>query len=316
MADYMLLFQTVNNTNMARPRLSVEKQVLILGALCEGTPINAITRMFRCGKHAVLRVIRETGEAFADYMDKELRDLPCLRIEMDEQWQYVGCHAGRMLKKEKTRGDFWLWACIDADTKLIFSHRIGKRDWATGYNFVGDVAKRVTGPVQIATDQMPAYEGHIKMHFGYVGYSYGTETKIFGEPMLPDGTLARLGRNEGVRKMQTAEREAVVGSPDLETLTTSHIERAFLTVRQELKRFQRKGLGYSKDLETHKLAVALHFGVYNFVRNHHTLKTTPAVAAGLEESAWDLERVVSMTAAYMATKKAAQAEEAQAVAGL
>src|SRR4029077_1416046 len=69
-----------------------------------------------------------------------------------------------------------------------------------------------------------------------------TETKIFGEPKLPDGTLARLGRNEGVRKMQTAERRAVVGSPDLESLTTSHVERLFLTVRQELKRFQRKGL--------------------------------------------------------------------------
>jgi len=57
------------------------------------------------------------------------------------------------------------------------------------------------------------------------------ETKIFGEPMLPDGTLARLGRNEGVRKMKAAERKAVVGSPDLGSLTTSHIERAFLTVR-------------------------------------------------------------------------------------
>ena len=42
--------------------------------------------------NAVLRVIRETGEAFADYMDKEFRDLSCLRIELDEQWQYVGCH--------------------------------------------------------------------------------------------------------------------------------------------------------------------------------------------------------------------------------
>jgi hypothetical protein len=120
--------------------------------------------------------------------------------------------------------------------------------------------------------------------------------------MLTDGTLARLGRNEGVRKMQTAERAAVVGSPDLESLTTSHIERAFLTVRQELKRFQRKGLGYRKDLETHKLAVALHFGVYNFVRLHHSLGTTPAVAAGIEEAAWDLERVVEMTADYMRRK--------------
>src|SRR5437660_10734185 len=103
-------------------------------------------------------------------------------------------------------------------------------------------------------------------------------------------------------RMQTAERAAVIGSPDLESLTTSHIERAFLTVRQEMKRFQRKGLGYSKDLETHKRAVALHFGVYNFVRQHHTLGTTPAVAAGLEEKPWSLEQVVEMTQAYFQRK--------------
>ena len=206
------------------------------------------------------------------------------------------------MKPEKERGDFWLWCCIDADTKLVISHRVGKRDWWTGNQFVEDVRNRVRLPVQIATDNLRSYPFHIRQHFGYEGYSYGTETKIFGEPMLPDGTLARLGRNEGVRRMQTAERAAVVGSPDLESLTTSHIERAFLTVRQELKRFERKGLGYSKSVEMHKLAVALHFGVYNFVRKHHTLGTTPAVAAGLEEKQWGLEQVVEMTAAYFQRK--------------
>src|SRR5437868_5872571 len=197
-------------------RLSQERQALVLAALCEGTPINATARMFRVGKHALLRVILEIGEAFADYM------------------------------------------------------------------FI---------------------------NFGYEGYSYGTETKIFGEPMLSDGTLAQLGRNEGVRRLKTADRKAVVGSPDLESLTTSHIERAFLTVRQELKRFQRKGLGYSKDLETHKLAVALHFGVYNFVRKHHSLGVTPAVAAGLELDRWSLERVVEMTADYLRRREDAKFEE-------
>jgi len=93
--------------------------------------------------------------------------------------------------------------------------------------FVEDVRNRLRLPVQIATDNHRPYAFHIRQHFGYEGYSYGTETKVFGEPKLSDGTLARLGRNEGVRKMQTAERAAVVGSPDLESLTTSHIERAF-----------------------------------------------------------------------------------------
>lgn len=308
---------------MDNRRLSKEKQVFVLAALCEGTPIRAIARMLRTEKYVIARIIRETGEAFADYMDTEFHDLRCLRIEMDEQWQYVGCHAGRMKKPEhvwergdQTRGDFWLWAAIDADTKLVFSHLIGKRDWSTGWQFVGDVRKRVSGPVQIATDNNVAYVRHIRDHFGYEGFSYGIETKIFGDPLLLDGTLARLGRNEGVRKMVTAERKAVIGSPNLQSLTTSHIERLFLTVRQELKRFQRKGLGYSKDLEMHKVAVALHLGVYNFVRKHTTLGTTPAVAAGVELEPWGLEDVVEMTARYVRRKEDAEFEQAFAEAGL
>ncbi len=298
-------------------RLSKEKQALVLAALCEGTPIEAVARMFKIGTNTITRVIRETGEAFTDYVDANFRDLPCARIEMDEQWQYVGCHAGRMpkptavyQKRDKTRGDFWLWACIDADTKLVFSHKIGKRDMHTGRAFVEDVRARIKGPVQIATDNFRQYPFHVRAAFGYEGFSYGTETKVFGEPELLNGTLARLGKNEGVRKMKTAQREAVIGSPDLGTLTTSHIERTFLTVRQELKRFQRKGLGYSKDLETHKAAVALFLGVYNFVRVHKTLETTPAVAAGVEFERWDLERGVEMTAEYFRRKDDAKFEAA------
>src|SRR6266404_5543064 len=164
-------------------RLSKDRQALILAALCEGAPIRAVARMFQSEKKIVSRIIRETGEAFTDYMDRNFRDLPCSRIEMDEQWQYVGCHAGRMVKPQKGKGDFWLWLCIDADTKLVFSHRVGKRDYWTGRTFVEDVRSRVQLPVQIATDNHRPYAFHIRQHFGYEGYAYGTETKIFGEPM-------------------------------------------------------------------------------------------------------------------------------------
>jgi hypothetical protein len=63
-------------------------------------------------------------------------------------------------------------------------------------------------------------------------------------------------------------------------------------------------------LETHKAAVALYFGVYNFVRRHETLKTTPAAAAGAELKAWRLEDVVKMTADYMRRKDDAKFEAA------
>jgi IS1 family transposase len=279
-ADSLYILSDMNK------RLSKEKQALVLSALCEGAPIEACARMFKVGTNTITRVIRETGAAFADYMDKELRDLPCKRIEMDEQWQYVGCHKGRMPKSplwergDQKRGDFWLWAAIDADTKLVLSHSVGRRDYGTARAFVYDVRERVSGPVQIATDNNISYAGHIRGAFGYEGFSYGTETKVFGEPMMPDGTLARFGRNEGVRKMETVERKAVIGSPDLGSVTTAHIERLFLTVRQELKRFQRKGLGYSKDLATHRAAVALFLGVYNFVRKHKTLRNHASGRSG------------------------------------
>ena len=116
------------------------RRALVLAALCKGASLNAAAQMFRVGDKNIRRIIRESGDALADYMDANFRDLPCERIELDEQWQYVGCHAGRMVEPDREKGDFWLWACIDADTKLIFSHKIGKRDWWTGYSFVEDVS--------------------------------------------------------------------------------------------------------------------------------------------------------------------------------
>jgi IS1 family transposase len=154
---------------MPAQRISKEKRVYILAALCEGTPVNAVCRMFKVGIHTVLRVIDETGEAFADYMDRNFRDLPCKRIEMDEQWQYVGKHGQRMVVKEKERGDFWLWAAIDPDTKLVFSHMIGSRKNTTGTAFVDDVASRVKGPVQIATDKSRSYANNIRDAFDQDG---------------------------------------------------------------------------------------------------------------------------------------------------
>jgi hypothetical protein len=112
---------------------------------------------------------------------------------------------------------------------------------------------------------------------------HAAETKVFGEPRPSDGTLARLGRNESPKDGGSGAQ----GSGRLAGLRKPY-------------RFKRQGLGYSKSLEMHKLAIALHFGVYNFVRRHHSLGTTPALAAGLEEKLWSLEQIVEMTVAYWA----------------
>jgi IS1 family transposase len=301
---------------MSNQRLSIPKRAAVIAALVEGTPINAVCRMFRTGKHAVLRVIAETGEALEDYMSRNFRDLPCARIAIDEQWQYVGKHGHRMGKvKDAERGDFWLWCAVDPDTKLVFSYKTGRRDMSTGAVFMADVRARVTGEPQIATDNLNSYPALVRGAFGYDGYSYGTETKNFGEPRHWPGMTAMdwsRAQRKPVSKTVSSKRKAVVGSPNLGSLTTCHIERVFLSVRQELARFTRKTLAYSKDLDMHKAAINLHFGIYNLVRKHTTLGTTPAVAAGIEESRWTLERVVEMTEAYWQPKRANEQAEKSA----
>jgi IS1 family transposase len=293
---------------MPNQRISKDQRALVLSALCEGTPINAVSRMFGIAKETVFRVIEETGEALANYMAENFRDLPCKRIEMDEQWQYVGQHGQRMDAKEPGKGDYWLWAAVDPDTKLVLSYRIDRRSWQAGEDFVADVAKRVRGPVQIATDNHRSYAKAIRAYFGYEGFSYGTETKVFGEPDARWNPAEwAMRRKNGVPKATTATREAVYGSPDLGSVTTSHIERVFLSVRQEMTRFTRMTLGYSKDLRMHKLSVSLYFGIYNLVRKHKGIDgQTPAQAAGVEDKRWTLVDVVEMTERYWQPKYAAQ----------
>lgn len=286
---------------MAKQRISAAKRVFIIAAISEGTPINACVRMFGVTKPAILRVIAETGEALAHYQRTHFRNLRCERVEMDEQWQYVGRHGQRMNKDEKRanpeKGDFWLWAAIDPDTKLVLSHRVGGRDWQSCEDFIQDTASRIVGPVQLATDSLPQYARPIRAYFEQEGMSYGTEIKRYIDPANPT-EWERL-RGHGVKLKVMVKREPVIGQPNMRTLTTSHVERLFLSVRQELTRFTRCTLGYSKSLKMHKLSISLHLGIYNLVRRHSGIDgQTPAQCAGVEDRRWSFEDVVAMTDAY------------------
>lgn len=236
---------------------------------------------------------------------------------MDEQWQYVGIHGQRIDEKDPERGDFWLWAAMDSDTKLVFSHRIGKRNRTTGDVFMADVAKRVRPGVQLATDAFTQYAYLIRGNFEQGEYTYGTEAKDFVDADNWKPSEAGRTRKNGIPKIAKATRKAVVGKPDLSTCTTAHVERMFLTVRQELTRFTRLTLAYSKDIAMHKAAVAMHFGIYNLVRKHTSLGgQTPAQAAGVEQKRWTLEDVVELTRGHAERTETALFLEAFAKAGL
>ncbi|MDR3406616.1 MAG: hypothetical protein P4L99_29290 [Chthoniobacter sp.] len=294
-------------------KLSSAKRALVISLLCEGTPINATERILKTSKRAILRVIRETGAALADYMDSHFVNIPCERLEVDEAWSYVFKHGQRIRLNESSKeiGDYWLWCAVDPDTKLIVSHRVARRDWNSGQQFLADAGSRITGPVQVTSDRNRGYALRMRKNFHQDGMSYVTEKKQFPKPYSTEEWVWR--RQNGIQKICTVERKAVVGTPDLATATTSHVERVFLTVRQELKRFQRLGLGYSKKLAMHRYGVAMTVGVYNLCRSHKGLANfTPAMAAGLASKKWTTEDVVALTDRFLRAREDAKFERAWA----
>lgn len=191
------------------------------------------------------------------------------------------------MERDGIVGDVWTWAAIDADTKLIPCWSLGQRDAATAAHFVDDLAGRLTDRVQLTSDGLNAYLGAVERAFqGAVDYAM--LIKVYGKLDV-----------EGQRRYSPAtcigcEIKAVTGNPDPDHISTSYIERANLTMRMGMRRFTRLTNAFSKKLENHAAAVSLHMMHYNFARVHQTLKTTPAVAAGVADHVRSIEEIVSL----------------------
>lgn len=76
------------------------------------------------------------------------------------------------------------------------------------------------------------------------------------------------------------------------SICTSHVERNNLTIRLFIRRFTRLTLGFSKKVENLAAAVALHIAHFNFCRVHRTLKSTPAMAAGIADHVWTIAELL------------------------
>jgi IS1 family transposase len=183
-----------------------------------------------------------------------------------------------------SHGDAWTWAAIDADTKLIPSWIVGPRDGVTARIFVSDLADRLADRIQLTSDGLAVYLQAVERAFrGNVDYAQ--LVKIYSNT------------TEGQKRYSPAEcigceRKAIVGYPDPEHVSTSYIERANLTMRMGMRRFTRLTNAFSKKIENHTAAIALHMMHYNFVRIHQTLRTTPAMAAGVTNRLWEVSDIV------------------------
>lgn len=273
--------------------LRTERKLACLNALVEGCSIRSAERMTGVHRDTITRLLVNVGEGCATLLDERMTGLSCTRLELDEIWSYVGRKQRNVPEGASDElGDQWTYVAIDPTTKLIPSFLVGKRTHYNTRAFCADLASRVRNRVQISTDGLAMYVGAIEAAFGGRVDFAQIVKQYEAEPIGP-------GRYSPP-KVSATQKTPVFGSPLEEYVTTSHAERSNLTMRMQMRRFTRLTNAFSKKLENHCAAIALHVAHYNFVRQHRSLRVTPAVAASVESKMWDLDELVSAAEAVQA----------------
>jgi IS1 family transposase len=275
-------------------RLDSRIRAHAISCLIEGCSIRATVRMTGVAKKTVMRLLVEVGEICADYQDRAFRNLRCKRLQLDEMWAWIYCkeknRTEEIAREHPDAGDVWLWVAIDADSKLVPSWMLGQRDLATAKDFVGDLAARVKGRVQITTDALRTYLNVIEDAFGSE-CDYAQLHKIYGAPSENETRYSPA-------QCIGCDMKAVSGNPDPKHVSTSFVERQNWTVRTTMRRYTRLSNGFSRKLENHAAATALNYFAYNFIRIHRTLRMSPAMAAGVTDRLWSVEDLVAIWEAY------------------
>lgn len=280
-------------------RMPLAKRAQILGFLVEGMSLRSASRLADCSINTVTKLLVDVGTACAEYQDGALRNLPCKRIQCDEVWSFVGAKQKNVPAEKKGMfgmGDVWTWTAIDADTKLVASWMVGTRDGEAAKAFIGDLADRLANRVQLTTDGHKVYVEAVESAFGG-GIDYAMLVKQYGEgPQSPE-------RKYSPSEFVCAAKKDITGKPDQAHVSTSYVERQNLTMRMSMRRFTRLTNGFSKKVENHAHAIALHFMYYNFGRIHKTLRVTPAMEAGVSDHVWSLEEIAGLVPEPVAKKR-------------
>jgi IS1 family transposase len=274
-------------------RLSPAKRSQVVAALVEGVSVRATCRMTGVAKGTVLKLVVDLGEACERYQDETLRGLKCRRIQCDELWQFVYAKSRNVPEEhagEFGYGDVWTWIALDADTKLVPSWAVGRRDGATAYAFMMDLADRLANRVQLTTDGHKPYLEAVEGAFGNA-IDYAMLVKTYEGD---SGKRAPAERRYSPAVCTGAMPQRITGNPKAEHISTSFVERQNLTVRMQLRRFTRLTNAFSKKLDNHKASLAIHFMHYNFARIHQTLRVTPAMEAGVSDHVWSIEEIVGL----------------------
>jgi IS1 family transposase len=270
-------------------KLPIEKRVQIINCLVEGMSMRATSRIADVSINTVTKLLVDVGRACEKFHDEKVQNVKAERVQCDEIWSFVYSKEKNIPEgMEDYAGDVWTWTALDSDSKLMVSWYVGQRDFVSGCDFMNDVKSRLANRVQLTTDGFKPYLMAVDHAFdGDVDYAM--LVKMYGQPE-GQGHERKYSAAECIG----AEKKVISGTPNKKFVSTSHVERQNLTMRMHMRRFTRLTNAFSKKIENHCHAIALHFVYYNFAKIHKSLSVTPAMQAGLMKKPMTLADIVNL----------------------
>ena len=270
-------------------KLSIKDRVQILNCLAEGVGINATARITGKSNNTVLKLLADTGAACFQFQDHAMRNLKPKRVQVDEIWSFVGAEQKNVNVKDVAHadyGDCYTFTAICPDTKLMPCWLVGERNRRCTFDFMEDLAGRLASRIQLTSDGWGQYPDAVDAAFrGQVDYD------VLNKSYSKDAPTNQASRRYSPPEIVNCSKAVINGKPDFDHVGTSHVERENLSMRMGMSRFTRQTNAFNKKLENHMHAVSFYFMVYNFVKIHKTIKTTPAMEAGVSSYLWSMEDI-------------------------
>jgi len=283
--------QTCGKTFSDRParplgsmRLELDKALQVIQLLVEGVGVRAAMRITGVNRTTILELLSLIGERCEKLLAGRVKDVPVRDVQCDEVWGYVWCKEAKRAKKYADQaeiGDAYCYTAIERNTKMILAWHLGRRETGDCCEFAFKLAKATAGEFQVTTDGFKPYQ--IAIPGELEGVAFATLVKQYA---TKDDHRYSPGEVTGTY------RTPCCGNVDPDRICTSHVERKNLTIRMQGRRMTRLTNAFSKKWDNHRAALALWFAYYNFCRPHSTIKTTPAVAAGIEDHPWTIRELV------------------------
>src|SRR3954471_4386184 len=161
-------------------RLNFDKRVQAIHCLVEGNSIRSTERLVGALRDTIRRLLVGVWEGCERVMSERMRGLGCERIQVDEIWTFVGKKQKQLAEGEdhSRLGDQWTFVALDADTKLVPTYRVGKRDLPNATAFLTDLSERLARRIQLSTDGLETYVEASEVAFG-ADVDYGQLMKIY-----------------------------------------------------------------------------------------------------------------------------------------